>query len=165
MEFTLTDKEKLFLKEAERAIEEWRSVMELDPIWEISADIIEDEYEGARAGAKAAISIGESQYYRAPVLLCESLFQLSEEDFLSELNNEVIPHELTHLVAADFFRTALLAAGENEQLQNELRYKYEQFTVRFSRIISKLRNENLKLRFELESPEDEESNCSSEKNR
>jgi len=151
MEFTLTEKEKLFLKAAERVIEEWRSVMELDPIWEISVDIIEDEHEGA----KGAISIGESQYYRAPILLCESLFEMDEEGFLGELNDEVIPHELTHLVAADFFRTALLVAGDNEHLKGELRYKYEQFTVRFAHIITKLRNENLRLRYELENPDSE----------
>jgi hypothetical protein len=149
MEYTLTEKEKSFLEVAKRVIEEWRDIMDLDPIWDISTEIIEDEDEGA----KGAINIGKTQYYKASILLCENLFDLEEEEFLAKLSDNVVPHELTHLVAADFFRTALLAAGENEHLRSELRYKYEQFTIRFARIIAKLRNENLRLRYELESPD------------
>jgi hypothetical protein len=145
MELKLTDKEKLYLEAAERVVAEWREVMELDPIWDILVDIIEEEIEGA----KGAVNIGGSQYYKASILLGENLFDLDEEEFLGELNDKVVPHELMHLVAVDFFRTALTLAGENEHLKQELRYRYEQFVVRTSKIITKLRNENLRLKYEL----------------
>lgn len=146
MEYNLTEKEKLYLKAAERVVDEWREVMELDPIWDIPVDIIEEEHPGA----KGAIGLGESQYYRAMIFLCEDLFDLDEEEFLAVVNDKVVPHELTHLVAVDFFRTALLLAGDREEFKDELRYRYEQFVVRFCKIITKLRNENLRLRYELE---------------
>lgn len=145
MEYNLSDRERLYLKLTNKLIEEWKKVMQLDPVWEISADIIEDQN-----GHKGAVNIGESQYYRAPLLLCEHLFELEEEDFLHEVDNKIVPHELTHLVAVDFFRTALLLAGDNEVLKEELRYRYEQFVVRITKIVSELRNENLRLKYELE---------------
>lgn len=148
MEYVLSDKEKLYLKAAQRVIEEWREVMEIDPLWEISTDIIEDEE--CNGNAKGAVDIGSAQYYRAPILLCERIFELDEEEFMATLNDDIIPHELTHLVAVDFFRTALMIAGDNQEIKQELRYRYEQFVVRLCRIITKLRNENLRLRYELE---------------
>lgn len=146
MELKLTDKEKLYLETAECVVEEWKKIMQLDPIWDIPVDIIEDEVEGV----SGAINIGGSQYYKAPILLCEDLFELGEEEFLEEVGGKVVPHELTHLVAVDFFRTALMLAKDSEHLKEELRYRYEQFVTRTCKIITQLRNENLRLKYELE---------------
>lgn len=146
MELTLTDREKLFIKTVERIVEEWREVMHLDPIWELPVDVVEEEMPGA----KGAVDISQTQYYRAPILICEDMFELDEEDFIAEVSDKIVPHELTHLVAVDFFRTALMLAKDSDDLKEELRYKYEQFVVRLCKIITTLRNENLRLRYELE---------------
>lgn len=148
MEFTFTEKEKLFLKEAERVVEEWRKIMELDPIWELPVDIMDESIENV----KGAVNIVGSQYYKAPILLGEDLFDLDEEEFIDEISDKIIPHELTHIIAVDFFRTALLLAREDKHMAEELRYRYEQFVVRICKIVTKLRNENLRLRYELARP-------------
>lgn len=147
MEIILSEKEKLFMEIAKKVVENWREVMNIDPIWELPIDIYDED--DAPPSAKGALDVSEAQYYRAPVLLFEGMFDLSEEEFMAELNDKVVPHELTHLVAVDFFRTATLMARDNDQLREELRYKYEQFVVRFCKIITTLRNENLRLRYEL----------------
>jgi uncharacterized protein YdeI (YjbR/CyaY-like superfamily) len=58
--------------------------------------------------------------------------KLSESDFKKAVN-EVLCHELIHLVMIDFMRTAQLAADEDQVLQDELRYKFEQYTTRMQR--------------------------------
>ena len=50
--------------------------------------------------------------------------------------NDIVCHELIHLATIDFFRTARLAAAENEEMQSELEYKFEQFTSRLQRAFS-----------------------------
>jgi hypothetical protein len=145
MDYKTTEKEESYLKIAEKIVEEWRTIMKFDPIWEIPVDIVEDQN-----GHKGAINIRDTEYYKAPMLLYEHIFDLDEASFISELAENLVPHELTHLLAVDFFRTALLLAGDNEVMKEELRYRYEQFAVRFSRILVDLKNENLRLRYELE---------------
>ena len=54
------------------------------------------------------------------------------EGFLQKIN-EVICHELVHLVMVDFFRTAKLMVSDNKEMSKELRYKYEQITARLQR--------------------------------
>lgn len=113
-------------------VEEWREILLIDPIWDIPVLIVD------RDGAMAALDIKNAQYYRAPLLITEQLVE--RDDFWEDIEN-IVCHELIHLIVVDFMRTALI--GSHKDVKDELRYKYEQLTVRLQSIISKLKKENI----------------------
>jgi hypothetical protein len=141
MDFTLTRREKRFLKLAEDIVARWRAVLHLDPLWKISLDVFDDS---EIPEALARIDASTTEYYMATIELSCSLFELKEARFVSKMN-EIACHELLHLVMVDFFRTAQLAATESEEMLKELRYKYEQFTSRLQRAFSDMFNANVEL--------------------
>ena len=110
-------------------IKKWRANLKLDPVWVINSEFIPAE---EMEGAYAMVNADNTEYYSASIYVSDFLTQLSEVDFKKAIN-EVICHELVHLVMIDFMRTAQLAAGNKQVLQEELRYKFEQFTTRIQR--------------------------------
>jgi len=129
MEYVLTKRDRQLLKSAEKLIKKWRKNLQLDPLWTIGVEIIDDE---EMDGAVARVDTSNSEYYVAVIEITNALLHLPEDKFLQTIN-ELVCHELVHLVMIDFFRTAQLAAGNKDTLVKELRYKYEQFTSRFQR--------------------------------
>ena len=141
MDFTLTRKEKKFLRLAKNIVAKWKEVLYLDPLWRINIDVFDDT---DIPEALARLDTSSAEYYMTTIELSYSLFELKEADFVDKMN-EVACHELLHLVMVDFFRTAQLAAAENEEMIKELRYKYEQFTSRLQRAFSDMFNTNMEL--------------------
>lgn len=122
-----TDRAKLRI--ARKTLEKWRRILHLDPIWTITFELTDAEI---MEGALARVDTSNSEYYVAVMEVTSALLQLDDEEF-EPIINEIICHELVHLVMVDFVRCAQLAAGNNESMHGELRYKYEQFTSRFQR--------------------------------
>lgn len=127
----LTSEERRAKRVFEREIKRWCKILLIDPIWSIRANIIEDEEMG---GGDASVDIGTAEYYVANLNIARCLLSLEEEE-LSFTAANVACHELLHIATADFQRAALVAAGENNQMQEELRYRYEQLVSRFSIIL------------------------------
>jgi len=141
MDFTFSKKEKRFLQLAGEIIQKWREALHLDPLWRIDIDVFDDI---DTPGALARVDASNTEYYIATIELSYSLFELKEKTFVSKMN-EIGCHELLHLVMVDFFRTAQLAANENEEMLKELRYKYEQFTSRLQRAFVDMFNAKMEL--------------------
>jgi hypothetical protein len=110
-------------------MKKWRSHLKLDPIWAIEFKFADPEEMN---GSFAIVNADNAEYYSATIYLSDLLMKLSESDFKKAVN-EVLCHELIHLVMIDFMRTAQLAADEDQVLQDELRYKFEQYTTRMQR--------------------------------
>jgi uncharacterized protein YdeI (YjbR/CyaY-like superfamily) len=110
-------------------MKKWRNYLKLDPIWVIEFKFIDSEEMN---GSFAMVNADNSEYYAASVYLSDLLTKLPETEFKNAVN-EVLCHELIHLVMIDFMRTAQLAADEDQVLQDELRYKFEQYTTRMQR--------------------------------
>ena len=134
MDLNFTKKERKLLKIAEEIIEKWRVILHLDPLWNIDLTIFDDE---AIPGAFARVDASATEYFFATIELSYDVLQLKEEDFEKKMN-EAACHELLHLVMVDFFRSAQLVAGENAVMQDELKYKYEQFTSRLQKAFVEL---------------------------
>ena len=124
-----------FMDLAEDIIQEWRDILYLDPIWRIYIETFENEEL-----AFGRLDTSGAAYFMATIEIAESAFGLSEEKFVKNMNN-MISHELVHLAAIDFYRTALLSVGDDEKLKNELIYRYEQFTTRLQRAFIDLKEE------------------------
>jgi len=140
MECVLTKRDRQLLKSAEKLVKRWRKHLQLDPLWDIGVEIVDDD---EMEGAIARVDTSNSEYFVATIEITNGLLHLPEDKFLSTMN-ELVCHELIHLVMIDFFRTAQLAAGEEETLNRELRYKFEQFTSRFQHAFIELDKQLIK---------------------
>jgi hypothetical protein len=115
----------------EREIKRWRRILLIDPIWTFQVVVAEDE---DMEQGDANVDIGTSEYYIARISLSRGMLSL-ENDELEITATNVAAHELLHIATADYQRAALVAAGDNVQIQEELRYRYEQLVSRFSMIL------------------------------
>jgi hypothetical protein len=115
----------------EREIKRWRRILLIDPIWTFQVVVAEDE---DMEQGDANVDIGTSEYYIARISLSRGMLSL-ENDELEITATNVAAHELLHIATADYQRAALVAAGDNVQMQEELRYRYEQLVSRFSMIL------------------------------
>lgn len=115
----------------EREIKRWRRILLIDPIWTFQVVVAEDE---DMEQGDANVDIGTSEYYIARISLSRGMLSL-ENDELEMTATNVAAHELLHIATADYQRAALVAAGDNVQMQEELRYRYEQLVSRFSMIL------------------------------
>jgi hypothetical protein len=129
MEYVLDKHEKALLRAAEKNVSKWKRILHLDPLWHIGLSITDAEEMG---GALARVDTSNAEYYVAEIEVSSTLLVADDKQFADAIN-ELVCHELVHLVMIDFFRTAQLAAGDRQDMQDELRYKYEQFTSRFHR--------------------------------
>lgn len=129
MDLNFSKKERKLLKMAEEILDKWRTILHLDPLWRIDLTIFDDN---EMPGAFARVDASTTEYFFATIEISYDMLRLREEDFEDKMN-EAACHELLHLVMVDFFRSAQLVAGENEAMQNELKYKYEQFTSRLQK--------------------------------
>lgn len=145
MDFTFSKKERRLLQLAENIVEEWKAILHLDPLWTIHIDVFDDI---DNPGALARVDASNTEYYVATIELSYSLFEFKEKQFVLKMN-EIACHELLHLATVDFFRTAQLAAAENEEMLKELRYKYEQFTARLQKAFVEMFNSNIELEVKL----------------
>lgn len=134
MDLNFSKKERKLLKIAEEILDKWRSILHLDPLWKIDLTIFDDN---EMPGAFARVDASTTEYFFATIEISYDMLQLREEDFEDKMN-EAACHELLHLVMVDFFRSAQMVAGENEAMQGELRYKYEQFTSRLQKAFIEL---------------------------
>jgi len=112
-----------------KIVSKWRKILHLDPIWTISIELIDADVMG---GAFARVDTSNSEYYVALMEINAAIFVSEEEEF-EFLINEIVCHELVHLVMIDFVHSAQVAAGDNESMHAELTYKYEQFTSRLQK--------------------------------
>lgn len=131
MDLSLSQTEKRNLKLAFKILKEWREKLHTDPIWTIRIEVYntEEVEEGMDA---AFLNLSNAEYFVVTLSLSNDLMLSKKEDFVETMNN-IACHELIHLSSGDFYRTAQLSAGDNEQMQKELRYKYEQFTSRMQK--------------------------------
>lgn len=127
----LTPSEKKARRCFEREIKRWRRILLIDPIWTFQVSIAEDE---DMEQGDASVDIGTSEYYLARINISRGMLSLENEDLVIAATN-VACHELLHIATADYQRSALVAAGDNVQMQEELRYRYEQLVSRFSMIL------------------------------
>jgi hypothetical protein len=124
---------KKFFKMADSIIAKWRKILHVDPIWKIHTDIIDD----AESPALARIDTSNAEYYAASIEFSENLLS-ADIDIIMPVIEEVVSHEIIHLVLLEFFRTAQIAAGKNQVIHRELLYKYEQFTSRLQKAFCEL---------------------------
>lgn len=117
-------KEEEEIQKIHDLIEKWKKRLYINDIWEITICLEE-------MNAKGAIDLKEAEYYRADLLINEQLLGNDKEI------EEIVIHELVHLVATDFFRCAMMSA-KNDNIRDELRYKYEQFTTKLSKTLGDL---------------------------
>lgn len=136
MEILLSEDDHKLLDLAYKIVEKWRTIMNVDPIWQITIQVVKDMDESI-----AFLKMTHAANYRAKICIHYDLFSNEEATFLSEIEL-IVCHELLHLVTEDFMRTALLAAGYNRKLIDELRYKCEQFTSRLQKTILNLVKES-----------------------
>ena len=129
MENRLSKENKQLLKITEKSVKKWRTTLQLDPLWDISVEILDDDI---MEGAIARVDTSNSEYFVATIEVSTDLSYLPKEK-LPDTINEMVCHELIHIVMIDLFRTMQLLAGKKENWSQELRYKYEQFTSRFQR--------------------------------
>jgi hypothetical protein len=129
MEFVPNKRDRKLIKAANKLIQRWSKHLCLDPLWTINVEVMPDE---EMEGALARIDTSTSEYYVSTMEINQVLLQVEDNRFIDTVN-EIVCHELIHLVMIDFFRTAQIAAGKKEEFQKELKYKYEQFTSRFQR--------------------------------
>jgi len=144
MEFALTKKEKQLLRISEKIIKKWRKYLQLDPLWTINIEMLDGE---EMEGAIARVDTSNSEYFVANIEITDALLDLPDEKITNAIN-EMICHELVHLVMIDFYRTAELFTNGKEDLIKELKYKYEQFTSRFQKAFVDLDKQLERLNFE-----------------
>jgi len=131
MDLSLTQAERKNLKLAFKILKEWRDKLHIDPIWTIRVEVYNSE-EAEEGMDVAFFNLSNAEYFVVVLSLSNDLMLFEEEDFV-EAMHDIACHELVHLSSGDFYRTAQLSAGDNEQMQKELRYKYEQFTSRMQK--------------------------------
>ena len=129
MEVVLSSQDRKVLSKANALVKKWSKILCLDPIWNVEVSLLtNDEMESGLA----RIDTSSAEYYEVVIELNHLLSQL-DEDLLNEELETAICHELVHLILIDFFRTAQVAAGEQDGLIRELIYKYEQITSRLQK--------------------------------
>lgn len=114
------------------AIKRWRKILLIDPIWDIGVVIVEEQDRG-----EASVDIGATEYYVANINICRMLLSLEDKDLVIAADN-VASHELLHVLSADYQRAALIAAGGNTKMQEEMRYRYEQLISKLSMVLMEL---------------------------
>ncbi len=124
-----------------KIISKWKKILKIDPIWEIEISALNST---EMSDAAARIDVSNSEYYRVYIDVNENLFLEDEKEFV-KIINRVACHELIHLATADYHRTSALFAQENDQLKNELVYKYEQLTTKFEKILLEMQDRVEKL--------------------
>lgn len=129
MDLNFSKKEHRLLDIAESIIDEWREILHLDPLWRIDVNIFDDE---SIPGAYARVDASTTEYFFATIEISYDMLQMKEADFIVKMN-DAAAHELLHLLMIDYHHSAVLAAGDNEAMREELKYKYEQFTSRLQR--------------------------------
>jgi hypothetical protein len=144
----LTAEERKAKRIFSKAVRRWYRILLIDPIWTVGVSIDEDE---TMDHGDAYVDIGTAEYYMANIHVSRSLLSLPAQE-LEQVASSVMCHELLHVVTADFHRAALVAAGDNEKMQEELRYRYEQFVSRFSMILTDLTEEDTHERPKRQSP-------------
>lgn len=127
----LTADERKAKRVFEREVKRWLGILLIDPIWTIRVDVAEDE-DMERGDAN--VDIGTAEYYMARLNISKGLLALRGKELEAAAVN-VACHELLHIATADYQRASLVAAGDNAQMQEELRYRYEQLVSRFSMIL------------------------------
>jgi len=127
----LTTCEKKAKRLFERELKRWRNILLIDPIWTFKLTILEDE---EMEHGDANVDIGQSEYYLAHINVSKHLLSLNEEQ-LEQTAAHVACHEMLHIAMADYQRAALVAAGDNKQMREELDYRYEQLVSRLSMIL------------------------------
>jgi hypothetical protein len=133
----LTSEERRARRVFDKAVRRWYRTLLIDPVWTVGVVVIEDE--GMRHG-DAFVDLGSAEYYAANVHISRSLLSLPAKE-LERVASSVACHELLHVATADFQRGVLTATGDNEKMQEELRYRYEQLVSRFSMILTDLAEE------------------------
>jgi len=132
MEILLSQDEQFLLEKAYDILEKWRNIMNVDPMWTIKIQPVNNLEESL-----AFLSMTRAANYQAKICVNYDVFSYHAETFMSEMEL-IMCHELIHLVTEDFMRTAMLAAGYNRKLIDELKYKYEQLTSRLQKTILSL---------------------------
>lgn len=127
----LTVDEKKAKKVFEREIKRWRRILLIDPIWVFQMIITDDE---DMEHGDASIDIGGAEYYIADFNIARGMLSLTGDSLRFAATN-VACHELLHIATADYQRAALIALGDNAQMKDELRYRYEQLVSRFSMVL------------------------------
>lgn len=133
----LTAEEKRAAKVFDRAVKRWYRTLLIDPVWNVGLVVLEPE---EMDHGDAYVDIGSSEYYTANVCISRNLLSLPPKE-LDKVASDVVCHELLHILTADFQRAAITATGDNEKMQEELRYRYEQVVSRLSMIMSDLTEE------------------------
>lgn len=149
MDLNFNKKEKKLLKIADEFVDKWRKILNLDPLWELDISVFDDEM---MPGALARVDVSGAEYFMATIELSYDMLDMKEDEFKEKIN-EVICHELLHVVSIDYYRTAQLSAGENDAIQKELRYRYEQFTSRLQKTftdLGKFQDKSLELEEKIE---------------
>jgi hypothetical protein len=125
----------------------------------INVELIDAETMG---GAFARVDTTNSEYYVTTMEINAAILN-SEEGEFELLINEIVCHELVHLVMIDFIHSAQLVAGDNESMHNELRYKYEQFTSRLQKAFMDLDEQIATLQRDTEKIEQEVASTDDDK--
>jgi hypothetical protein len=133
----LTKDERKAKKIFEREIKHWLKVLMIDPIWTIRVNVAEDE---DMCHGDASVDIGASEYFVANLNITRCLLSLKKTELMMTAAS-VACHEMLHIATADYQRAAIVAAGGNAKIQEELRYRYEQMISRFSMILIKLNSQ------------------------
>jgi hypothetical protein len=130
----LTDKEKRNLRVFERALKKWRKILLIDPIWDISLVVVEDDI---MEDGLAAVDMSLTEYFSAIVMVKQSILSRCQKD-IKEIADEVARHELIHIITADYQRAIISALGKKDALLNQINYVYEQVVFRLGEVVKKL---------------------------
>jgi hypothetical protein len=141
--------EKRLFQIVKNSINKWKKILQMDPVWKIMISVTDEEEMG---NAFASVDTQSAEYYVAGIEFSSALMSL-EEDKLKSVINDIVAHELLHIVQLDFFNTAKLCAGKNQSMHQELRYKYEQYTTRLQRSFVELDKVKNQVKVERKDPE------------
>ena len=134
MEENKITEERRYMELAESIVKKWRDILHIDPLWKIDVCFFNNEY---KPSASCRINSANSEYYSTSLEIAESMIQINEELFIEEIE-DVVCHELIHLVSIDFYRIAKALAGDSEEVRKTLLYHFEQSTVRLQKSFMKL---------------------------
>lgn len=133
----LTAEERRAARVFDKAVKRWYRTLLIDPVWNVGLVVLDqDEIKHG----DAYVDLGSSEYYTATICISRALLSLPPKE-LEKVASDVVCHELLHVLTADFQRAAITATGDNEKMQEEMRYRYEQVVSRLSMILSDLTEE------------------------
>jgi len=127
----LTSEERRAKKVFDKAVRHWYRTLLIDPVWTVG--VVVDEDAEMEMG-DAYVDIGTSEYYIADIHVARSLLSLSGKE-LEKIASNVACHELLHIATADFQRSALVATVDNEKMQEDMRYRYEQVVSKLTMVL------------------------------